>query len=309
MNPQDSFLALTTGLAFAAVAALAGCGGGGGSDSSDGPSVSAVVVGSAPLRYGQPVLLTLTGTRLDTGITASSALCRNASLVTSQPTVSTATTAYLQCTISGIGTGQIAVVRSSDGATLATVTLTVPVPQVTVSVANGAGVAGTFVVTLAPDKTPLTVDNFLSYVRQGYYAQTIFHRVAPGFVVQAGGYLAPIGAALPAAKPASAPVALEVGKGLSNVQFTIAMARTLNSANSATSQFFINLADNSAALDPGPLTGAGFAVFGSVTLGVSAVNAIATAPCVIPAPLPDFLGPGDCLPTPAMVITSAVQTQ
>ncbi len=122
-------------------------------------------------------------------------------------------------------------------------------------------------------------------------------------MVQGGGYTAPLDVNDQNLKATSAPIALEVGKGLSNTQWTIAMART-SDANSATSQFFINLVDNSAELDPG--LSAGYAVFGSVTSGTSSVTAIVGAPCTA---IPNFLPSGECTPSPNMVITSATQTQ
>ncbi|MBC8058617.1 MAG: peptidylprolyl isomerase, partial [Rhizobiales bacterium] len=117
------------------------------------------------------------------------------------------------------------------------------------TLSNGAAVTGTIVVTLAPDKTPITVDNFLAYVNSGFYNGTVIHRVSPGFVIQGGGYAAPIDTTTPTPKTANAAIALEVGKGLSNTQWTIAMARSSDPA-SATSQFYVNLVDNSSSLDP-----------------------------------------------------------
>ena len=106
-------------------------------------------------------------------------------------------------------------------------------------------------------------------------------------------------------KATNAPIALEVGKGLTNTQWTIAMARSADPA-SATSQFFINLVDNSALLDPSTVNGAGYAVFGSVAASGATVAAIAGAPCTA---IPFFLPSGECTPWPNVVITSAVQTR
>ncbi|MBC8057754.1 MAG: peptidylprolyl isomerase, partial [Rhizobiales bacterium] len=103
----------------------------------------------------------------------------------------------------------------------------------------------------------------------------------------------------------NAAIALEVGKGLSNTQWTIAMARSSDPA-SATSQFYVNLVDNSSSLDPGPLNGAGYAVFGSVTTGTSVVTSVAGAPC---SEIPFFLPSGECTPSPNVVVTTAVQSQ
>jgi cyclophilin family peptidyl-prolyl cis-trans isomerase len=175
-----------------------------------------------------------------------------------------------------------------------------PDPQVTVTVSDGS-TQRSFVITLSPTQAPVTVANFLSYVRSGWYNGIAFHRHAPGFVLQGGGYVAPLGtSALPAAKAASAPIALEVGRGLSNTRYTVAMART-NVLNSATSEFYVNLANNSF-LDT---SGGGYAVFGQVTSGTDVIDAFQTAPCVATL----WLAAGECLPTPNLVIVSAVQTR
>jgi peptidyl-prolyl cis-trans isomerase A (cyclophilin A) len=286
---------------LAIAAALAACGGGGGSDPSPGGDVPTVAsaVASAPM-YGKSLVLTLTGSHLAQGLAVSATGCDDVAIVASS---SGATTAQYSCTVSAMGAGQFVVKRTDTGATLSTVPFTVPAPQVTMAFNNGAAVNGTIVLTLAPDKTPATVKNFLAYVNSGFYAGTVFHRVSPGFVVQGGGYTAPLDANTQVLKPTNAPIALEVGKGLSNTQWTVAMARADDPA-SATSQFFINLVDNSGFLDPG-IT-AGYAVFGTVTSGTADVSAIVGAPCTA---IPLFLASGECTPTPNMVISSATQTR
>ena len=288
---------------FAMAAALSGCGGGGTSigptqGAGGTPTVATATAGSA--MYGKTLVLTLTGTDLDQGISVSATGCDGVTIDTSS---SGPTAAQYDCTVSAIGSGQFVITRVTGGATLSTASFTVPEPQVTLNFDNGAGVTGSLVLTLAPDKTPITVNNFLSYVNTGFYVGTVFHRVSPGFVVQGGGYTAPLDANDQNLKPTNAPIALEVGKGLSNTQWTIAMARTSDAA-SATSQFFINLVDNSGELDPG--LSAGYAVFGTVTSGTAGVTAIAGAPCIA---IPLFLPTGDCTPTPNVVITSASQTR
>ncbi len=288
----------------AATAALVGCGGGGGSSGSAGPTVSAASVTSGAIRYSQSVVITVNGSGLDQGLTLSSSVCGNPVLGATAPYASGATTAYVLCTPSAVGAGDVKLLRTSDGAILAVVPLTVPVPQVTLSVSNGAGTTGTMVITLAPDKAPATVANFLSYVNSGFYVGTLFHRVAPGFVVQAGGYVAPLVAAPGTLKAPNAPIALEANA--SNVQWSLSMARSAANPNSATSQFFINLVDNSATLDASPINGPGYAVFGSVTGGTSAVTAIVGAPCLA---IPLFLPSGECTPIPNLAIVSAMQTQ
>jgi peptidyl-prolyl cis-trans isomerase A (cyclophilin A) len=282
--------------------ALAGCGGGGSGDAaapaSDSATIAAATAGSP--KYGQSLALTVTGTQLDQGLQVAATGCDGVAL---DAGASGATSATYRCTVSAVGNGHFTLTRTSDGATLATVAFTVPQPQVTLGYDNGAGVSGSIVLTLAADKAPVTAGNFLAYVNGGFYVGTVFHRISPGFVIQGGGYASPLDAGDQTLKPTRAPIALEVGKGLGNTQWTIAMART-SDPDSATSQFFINLADNSAVLDPG-LT-AGYAVFGSVTGPTAAVAAIAGAPCAV---IPGFLPSGDCTPTPNVVVTAAVQTQ
>jgi peptidyl-prolyl cis-trans isomerase A (cyclophilin A) len=123
---------------------------------------------------------------------------------------------------------------------------------------------GDIVLELDKDKAPKTVDNFVQYVKAGHYDGTIFHRVIDGFMVQGGGMKADM-----SEKPTRAPIPLEAGNGLSNVRGSVAMARTGN-PNSATAQFFINVADN-ARLDS---YGGGYAVFGKVVQGMDVVDKI-----------------------------------
>lgn len=125
---------------------------------------------------------------------------------------------------------------------------------------------GNFVVQLDAKRAPLTVENFLRYVNEGFYNGTIFSRVVENFVAQGGGYTPDL-----KEKPAHEPIVNESGNGLSNLRGTIAMART-GSAHSATSQFFINLVDN-AGLNPLP-TRWGYAVFGEVVEGMDVVDSI-----------------------------------
>ena len=127
---------------------------------------------------------------------------------------------------------------------------------------------GTFELLLRPDVAPKTVENFLNYVEDGFYNDTIFHRVIAGFMVQGGGFTADMGR-----KPTKAPIVNEGSQTLPNLRGTIAMART-NNPDSATSQFFINLVDNDF-LNAG-VRGAGYAVFGKVTEGMGVVDKIAS---------------------------------
>ncbi|MDD5296343.1 MAG: peptidylprolyl isomerase [Rhodocyclaceae bacterium] len=129
---------------------------------------------------------------------------------------------------------------------------------------------GTLVLELYPDKAPKSVANFLQYVKDGFYAGTIFHRVIPGFMIQGGGFDAKM-----KQKATRAPIPNEASNGLKNDAGTIAMART-NNPNSATAQFFINLVDNTGLNAPAP-DGYGYAVFGKVVKGAEVVQAIGNA--------------------------------
>jgi peptidyl-prolyl cis-trans isomerase A (cyclophilin A)/peptidyl-prolyl cis-trans isomerase B (cyclophilin B) len=141
---------------------------------------------------------------------------------------------------------------------------------------------GAIRIELYADKAPKSVANFLQYVKDGAYAGTQFHRVIPSFMIQGGGFDREF-----RQKPARPPIENEAGNRVKNETGTIAMARTSN-PNSATVQFFINVADN-AALDfrePSP-AGIGYAVFGKVNAGMDVVMRIARTPT----------GPGGPFPT------------
>lgn len=135
---------------------------------------------------------------------------------------------------------------------------------------------GSIKLQLNKQKAPITVDNFLSYVRSRHYDGTIFHRVIPGFMIQGGGMTPDLGE-----KPTRPPIKNEARNGLRNSRGTIAMART-NDPNSATSQFFINVKDNHA-LDFG-IQGAGYAVFGEVLEGMDVVDKIVSVPTATRGP-------------------------
>ncbi len=289
---------------------VAGCGGG---EESVVPTVSSASArpagtlgsGEGTGTYGQKILLTVEGRALDNGITVLSNACTGVTQLTSAPNESNANTAYYECTLTASGTVTLGVLRDISGFVLATVPVTVPAPQVTMAVGNGSASLGSFTVTLNPNETPVTVRNFIDYVNSGFYAGTIFHRNSPGFVIQGGGYAAPLAPtdAAPTLKATNPAIVLEDNAGLSNRQWTVAMART-DAPNSATSQFFVNLVDN-LFLDRTP-TARGYAVLGTVTAGTEVVTAMTQAPCVAYTAL---LPAGDCLPQPNLVITSAAQTR
>jgi peptidyl-prolyl cis-trans isomerase B (cyclophilin B) len=132
---------------------------------------------------------------------------------------------------------------------------------------------GTITLELYPDKAPVTVENFLGYIRDGFYDGTVFHRVIPGFMLQGGGFGPDM-----AEKPTRSPIQNEANNGLKNDTGTVAMARTPN-PHSASSQFFINLKDNDFLnFTAETQQGWGYAVFGKVSDGMDVVHAIAAVP-------------------------------
>ena len=126
---------------------------------------------------------------------------------------------------------------------------------------------GGFTVELFPKEAPVTVENFLKYVDDGFFDGTVFHRIVPGFVIQGGGLTSDF-----ASKQTRTPIRNEAKNGLKNGRGWLSMART-SDINSATSQFFVNLSDN-AFLDHGPRD-YGYAVFGRVTDGMEVIDKIA----------------------------------
>lgn len=141
-----------------------------------------------------------------------------------------------------------------------------PLPKVKIETSMGD-----IVVELNPAKAPKTVSNFLYYVKSGFYNNTIFHRVINGFMIQGGGHTADMQEKANSRKP----VVNEAGNGLKNDAYTIAMART-NDPDSATAQFFINVANNAFLNYSAPtMQGWGYAVFGKVVKGQDVVDSIA----------------------------------
>ncbi len=128
---------------------------------------------------------------------------------------------------------------------------------------------GDITLELDDEKAPETVANFLSYVRDGHYANTIFHRVIKGFMIQGGGFEPGL-----KQKPTRSPIANEAANGLGNARYTVAMART-SEPHSATAQFFINVADNEFLNHTAPSgQGWGYCVFGKVAEGTDVVDSI-----------------------------------
>jgi cyclophilin family peptidyl-prolyl cis-trans isomerase len=240
-------------------ALLVGCGGGATSDPYP-PSIQ-----SSSLAYGVQATFYVGVTTLNPGTTFSATNCTPL-----QSTVSTVAN-YLTyaCTITSTGpvvfTG-----TDANGKVIATQNFTVPNPQVLINAMIGTTQAN-FVVELNQAKAPISTDNFLRYVKDGFYTGTLFHRVEPNLVIQAGGYTSGLIQKL----PTYGPISLESQNGLSNIKGSLGMARQ-SDENTATSQFYINLKDNTdfdyTADHPG------YAVFGSVISGQSAIDSIAAVP-------------------------------
>jgi peptidyl-prolyl cis-trans isomerase A (cyclophilin A) len=163
-------------------------------------------------------------------------------------------------------------------------------PFVALEVAQGRTSLGTITIALDAEKAPISVKNFLGYVRSGHYEGTVFHRVIPGFMIQGGGFTPEL-----EEKPTRPAIRNEARNGLRNSRGAVAMART-NDANSATSQFFVNLRDNHR-LDFG-ISGAGYAVFGQVVEGMDVVDRIAMVPTT-------SRGPHENVPQVGVVIRRA----
>ena len=154
---------------------------------------------------------------------------------------------------------------------------------------------GEILVELDSEKAPLSAENFLTYVDEGFYEGTIFHRVIDGFMIQGGGFTSDM-----KKKDTNEPVLNEAKNGLSNVRGTLAMARMQN-PHSATAQFFINLVDNTR-LDHPSFDGWGYAVFGRVIQGMEVVDAISKV-------AKTRVGPHGDVPTEPVLIEKASRVE
>ncbi len=139
---------------------------------------------------------------------------------------------------------------------------------------------GNVTIELFQKDAPITVKNFLSYVKDGFYSDTVFHRVIPGFMIQGGGFTSGM-----KEKTTKAPIRNEAANGLKNDRGTVAMARTAN-PDSASAQFFINVVDNQGLNRPMP-DGHGYAVFGKVVKGMDVVDKIAAVKTGTKGPFQD----------------------
>lgn len=242
-------------------------------------------VSTDQLVYRKTTVITVKGENLNAGFNMSNKAC----LKISELAGGTASQKSFSCKIVGVGT-QALVITDAGGNSLYANNLTIPLtkqPQVSMTTS-----LGTVVIELNPAAAPITVDNFLNYTESGFYVNKIFHRVISNFVIQGGGFTADLNQAT-----TQAPIKLEANNGLSNLRGSIAMARTA-AADSATSQFFINVVDN-LTLDT---NAGGYAVFGKVVSGLDVVDKIKAVPTSTRGGLTD-------VPNTAVVINSMIQTQ
>lgn len=263
---------------------LTGCGGSGSDPVTDVSASNLRYTGSLSL-----VTLNLTGNALDNAIKVSA---NNTSCTVATATSATSRTAQCFITVPSSRKVDIAVSSSSDYVVY-TKTLTAPAPQVTLKTT-----LGDVVMELDPAAAPVTVLNFLSYVNKSpsFYNGTLFHRVISGFMAQGGGFTTGM---VQKTGLASA-IKLESQNGLLNVRGAVAMART-SAADSATSQFFVNLVDN-AFLNYASANSPGYAVFGKVISGMDVIDLMATKPT-------QTVGTNENVPVTDITITSASQTQ
>lgn len=258
MKPMNTMFR-TFGTALATLALLSACGGGGGGGGTAVSNLAATTVA-----YSRTMTVTVIGTGLSNPDLQM--IVEGPCGVVTKVTGGTDLQQSFTCVISGVG-ALIPRIRLADNREIASLRLNVPMPQVSMTVTQGVR-SGSFTIDLDPVAAPITVNNFLTYVNEGFYRSTIFHRVIAGFVAQGGGFIAG-----PTVKPPTHPtIQLESQNGLTNLRGTIAMART-SDANSATSQFYFNLIDNPD-LDYKDNDNPGYAVFGKVSSGLDIVDEI-----------------------------------
>lgn len=282
--------------ALASLAFLSGCGGSG----SSGTVATVTSVSITPtlntsptvVAYRQTITMTVNGQNLEQGITINNPGCTNLTEVTGGSN----TQRTFTCKIIRVGPFNMTITNSSNNQVYYAA-FNVPLaarPQVTL-----ATTMGNLVVELNPGAAPITVDNFLDYVETNFYNNTLFHRVDQN-VAQAGGY----SATLTALTPTYAAILLETTTttGLSNTYGTIGMAST-STINSATSQFYFNLVDNSAIYNANTTTGAtGYAVFGTIVDGFDVLNNISRVQTSVQGGLPT-------VPVTPIIINTATRTQ
>lgn len=237
-----------------------------------GSSEPAYLVQVSTLAYSKKAEFTISGSSLDQVGKVTIGKCSGLTLEPS----SASSQKVISCTVSGTGAAQVDLKDAADRV-LFSQPFAVPEPRVSFSTS-----LGNMLVELNPTAAPLTVNNFLAYVNSGFYTNTLFHRVMTGSVAQ-GGWLTSAPAEQTGLRE---PIVLESTNGLSNLRGSIGMARTTE-PNSATSQFFFNLADN-LWLNYVSDTRPGYAVFGKVLQGLDVMDAIGAVETGVRYGLSDF---------------------
>jgi peptidyl-prolyl cis-trans isomerase A (cyclophilin A)/peptidyl-prolyl cis-trans isomerase B (cyclophilin B) len=254
-----------------------------GSNETSDPVIDRIVIENT--KYGQLGRFVIEGKHLDQEFSVSLSKCTGLAVAEG----GLATSKTITCTVNG--TGAATIFASFKEQQIYSANFNVPEPQVLMKTS-----LGDLLIELNPTAAPITVRNFLGYVNDQFYNKTQFHRIEKGFVAQ-GGWVDLTPAIKNPTRPA---ITLESTKGLSNLKGTIAMART-NEPNSATSQFYLNLADN-LGLDYAQGVRDGYAVFGKIIQGMPVLDAIGQVPIANRYGLATF-------PAADLIITEVRQTQ
>ena len=254
-----------------------------GSNETSDPVIDRIVIENT--KYGQLGRFVIEGKHLDQEFSVSLSKCTGLAVAEG----GSATSKTITCTVNG--TGAATIFASFKDKQIYSANFNVPEPQVLMKTS-----LGDLLIELNPTAAPITVRNFLGYVNDQFYNNTQFHRIEKGFVAQ-GGWVDLTPAIKNPTRPA---ITLESTNGLSNLKGTIAMART-DDPNSATSQFYFNLADN-LGLDYAQGVRDGYALFGKIIQGMPVLDAIGQVPIANRYGLATF-------PSADLIITEVRQTQ
>lgn len=291
MKHLDSSIMRSVQLAIGifSVLTIYGCGGGGGSSNDNAP-ITRTVSSITPdrLSYGRLSTFTVIGAGLSSGVTFTTGGCDSLAVVAggsdSQQTFTCIPNTSLAVQVAAL----------SSGSEIFSKTLAVPKPQVTMITSMG-----TVVVELEPTIVPVTVNNFLAYVKSAYYNGTLFHRIIPSFVIQGGGFVGVGTNTLNQAPGLGSAIVLESNRGLNNLRGTISMARQ-TAPDTAIAQFFFNIADNPS-LNYSSAALPGYAVFGHVVSGLEILDTMSAVST-------RTVGPFANVPVTDVMLTSITQT-
>jgi peptidyl-prolyl cis-trans isomerase A (cyclophilin A) len=269
----------------------AGCGG-------EGGAVSVTSASTTAPRYSQQMTVTFVGSGLNGGVEVRvDGPCTNLA----RSSASTATTLIYTCVVNGAGRDTTMLVDDADGKVYGSVKVDVPQPQVALQVTDGTR-SGSMLLELDPGAAPRSVERFMAFLNEGFYIDTLFHRVRPDVAVLGGGFVSTTDGIISAKVNDRKNLALEKNS-LKNVRGAIAMYRP-EGPDSANSMFFINTVDNPQFDADSVQTPDGQVVFGRVVQGLDVLDEIAKVPV-----RPDLsLGVND-VPVTAVRIRAALQTR